>query len=108
MSKRDDPIVLCLTTVGSETDAAALARTLVSEKLAACVSRLPVASVYEWQGKLEEEGEVLLLLKSTDSLRARLEARILELSSYDCPEFLVFGAADSSEAYAAWVRRAVE
>lgn len=62
------PVTLCLTTVGSEEDAARIARHLVETKAAACVSIVaPVRSVYSWKGEVHDEAEWLLLIKTARS-----------------------------------------
>lgn len=96
--------VIALTTVGAAFDAAALARELVEARLAACVNILPaVRSIYRWQGKIEDDGEQLLLIKTTgdrlDALREALFAR----HPYDVPEFMVIAVDGISDAYREWL-----
>jgi periplasmic divalent cation tolerance protein len=97
------PISLTLTTVENESDARALARKLVETRLAACVSIVPIAaSVYRWNGKLEEAKEFLLLIKS---LPEREDALLLCLSAEhpsELPEILRLEPA-ASRRYAAWI-----
>ena len=84
--------------------AAELARTLVTERLAACGNVVPgVRSIYRWEGVVADEPEVLLVLKTT---RARLEAlreRVLALHPYQVPEVLALPVEAGSAAYLAWV-----
>jgi periplasmic divalent cation tolerance protein len=83
-----------------------IARTLVEERLVACVNAYPVRSTYRWEGKLEEQGETTLMMKvATDGVE-RLRTRLRELHPYDLPEFIVLGVdTDLSLAeYVAWVR----
>jgi periplasmic divalent cation tolerance protein len=97
--------VLVLTTIGADADAAALARTVVDERLAACVNVLPpMTSIYRWQGKVEENREQQLLIKTTVARLPSLEARLRTLHPYDVPEFLVLRAAGGSDAYLDWLR----
>ena len=97
------PVTLCLTTVGSEEDAARIARHLVEAKAAACVSIVaPVRSVYSWKGELQDEREWLLLIKTArpaPELRDLLRA----VHPYEVPELLAFPASFADEAYARWV-----
>jgi periplasmic divalent cation tolerance protein len=80
-----------------------LARSLVEDRLAACVSIVPaVRSIYTWQGKVEDEGEALLLIKTTALLMDRLTARIKTLHPYTVPE--VVGLALTSEGNADYLR----
>ncbi len=104
MSSAAEPeAVVVLTTLGADADAAAMARTLVDERLAACVNVLPVMlSVYRWKGAVEQEREQQLVIKTAASRVAALEARVRELHPYDLPEFLVLSAA-GSRAYLDWI-----
>jgi periplasmic divalent cation tolerance protein len=97
-------IALVLTTIGEKTDADALARLLVEERLAACVTiGAPMASVYRWNGAIERSAERQLVIKTTvDRLRA-LQQRIDHLHSYELPEFLVLNVMQGSERYLAWI-----
>lgn len=97
-------LAVVLTTLGAGADAAALARTLVEERLAACINILPpMTSVYRWKGRLEEDHEQQLLIKTTPDRVAALEARLRELHPYELPEFIVLEAT-ASAAYGVWVR----
>ena len=100
-------IVLVLTTLGADADAAALARTLVEERLAACVNVLPVTSVYRWKGQVEQDREQQLVIKTTAGRVAALETRLRALHPYELPEFLVLPAGGGSAAYLLWVAESV-
>ena len=101
-------VAIVLTTLGADADATALARTLVEERLAACVNILPVmSSVYRWQGRVELDREQQLVIKTETSRVGALEARIRQLHAYDLPEFLVLTATGGSSAYLDWVRESV-
>jgi periplasmic divalent cation tolerance protein len=95
-------IVIVLTTVG-EDRADELARTLVDERLAACVNvHGPMLSTYRWKGTVEREPERQLVVKTTAARLVDFERRLRELHPYELPEFLVVRAA-ASDAYGAWV-----
>lgn len=95
--------VLVLTTLGASTDAAAFARTLVDERLAACVNVLPpMTSVYRWKGSVEQEQEQQLIIKTTAGRVDALAARLRQLHPYELPEFLVLEAG-TGEAYGTWL-----
>jgi periplasmic divalent cation tolerance protein len=97
-----------LTTLGADADAAALARTLVEERLAACVNVLPVmTSVYRWKDAIEQEREQQLVIKTTAGRIDALRARLGQLHPYELPEFLVLPAG-ASEAYLSWIRAGVD
>ena len=103
------PIHLVFTTCGSKDDAERLGRRLVEERLAACATLIPGAvSFYTWKGEPRRDEEVLLLLKTTGPTLAALEERLIELHSYECPEFVAVPAARVAEAYGRWVAQAVE
>ena len=100
--------VLVLTTLGSDADAAALAHTLVEERLAACVNVLPpMTSVYRWEGSVEHESERQIIIKTTRARVDALAARLRTLHPYEVPEFLVIGVNDGAEAYLAWLGESV-
>lgn len=93
-----------LVTAPDEATAAALARALVTERLAACVNRLPgVRSTYRWQGELHDEAEVLLIAKTTAAGYPALERRIRELHPYEVPEIVALSIEHGSAPYLAWL-----
>jgi periplasmic divalent cation tolerance protein len=96
-------VSIVLTTLGADEDAAAIARTLIDERLAACVNILPpMTSVYRWQGKVEQDREQQMVIKTASDRVADLQGRLRQLHPYELPEFLVLDAT-GSEAYLAWV-----
>ncbi|HVG68649.1 MAG TPA: divalent-cation tolerance protein CutA [Gaiellales bacterium] len=101
-------VAIVFTTLGAEADAAALARTLVEEGLAACVNVLPpMTSVYRWRGAIEQDREQQLIIKTTAARVGDLEARLKSLHPYELPEFLILPVVGGSSAYLAWVRDSV-
>ena len=85
-------------------EAKTIARFLVEERLAACVSLMPnVQSIYRWQGQVEEAEEVLLIIKSRASLWEALRARVMALHPYDVPELIAFPVSHGNPAYLAWI-----
>ena len=96
---------ISFTTCKDRRHAARIARALVKEKLAACVNIVPgIASIYVWEGKLEEGREVLLLIKSRAALSKRLTARVKQLHSYAVPEVVTVPIASGNPDYLRWVR----
>ena len=86
--------------------ATALARALVDEGLAACVNIVPgVTSIYRWEGRLQEDDEVLCLIKTRPAVFERARARILELHPYEVPEIIGFAVDDGSAAYLDWLKK---
>jgi len=97
-------IILVLTTMPDDDRADTLARTLVEERLAACVNVLPgVCSIYRWKGAVEEASEVMLVAKTRASRAAALAARVRALHPYELPEVLALPVTDGSQAYLRWV-----
>ena len=96
--------VIVLTTLPADGDAEALARTLVTERLAACVNVLsPMLSIYMWQGAVEDASERQLVMKTAASKVADLQERLKVLHPYKVPEFLVLPIADGSRDYLSWI-----
>ncbi len=97
-------VVLCTT---PNNEAEKLARPLVEEKLVACVNVADVNSFFRWEGRLEEEKESLLIMKTkTDNIPAIIE-RIRELHSYDVPEVIALPIIQGNEGYLDWVDKSV-
>ena len=97
-------VCLVLTTVPSRAAGRRIARRLVSLRLAACVNAVPIAaSTYRWKGRVREEPEVLLLVKTRASLRRRVFREILALRPYALPELLALPVVDGEPRYLGWV-----
>lgn len=95
--------VLIFTTLGADADPIALGRTLVDERLAACVNVLPVMeSIYRWKGSVAQDREQQLVIKTSPDRLEALKARLLALHPYETPELLVLSVT-GSEAYLKWV-----
>jgi Uncharacterized protein involved in tolerance to divalent cations len=106
MKKMRD-LILILTTMPDDARAAELARTLVDERLAACVNvHGPMTSIYRWKGAVEREAERQLVIKTSRDRTDALQTRLRELHPYELPEFVIV-AAEGSDAYAGWVNGAV-
>lgn len=96
--------LLILTNLPDEASAQALASSLVTERLAACVNVLaPCRSFYRWQGKLEAAPEVPLLIKTSASRYAALEAAIRARHPYELPEIIAVPVAHGLPEYLQWV-----
>ena len=96
-------IALC--TVPDETTAGKIADTLVSEKLAACVNIIPsIVSVYRWKDAVEHSQELLLLIKTSESVWPMLEVRILELHPYELPEIITVPIHTGQTDYTQWIK----
>lgn len=91
-------------TASSQDEAAKIARTLVEERLVACVNIVPsIRSVYWWEGKVCDEGEVLLIAKTRRSLFERLSERVGAIHSYEVPEVVGIGIVEGSGPYLEWI-----
>jgi periplasmic divalent cation tolerance protein len=98
-------VVLILSTIPDSDEGEALARTLVEERLAACVNVLaPMTSWYRWRGSTERSAERQVIIKTTRARVAAVRARLAQLHSYELPEFIVVDAAGGSPEYLDWVR----
>ena len=99
---------IVLTTAGSEEEARKIARALVERGLAACVNIVPqVTSIYRWDGKVEEAGEWLLLIKTTAQIFDKVRDAIEEIHSYDLPECICLRIEDGSAKYLEWISESV-
>ena len=100
--------MIVLTTTGTPEDAKSLARSLVEERLAACVNIIPIDSVYPWDGSVQEDSERLLVIKTTRERLAGLETRLHELHPYDVPEFVAVRTEYVADAYKAWLTKWID
>lgn len=91
-------------TAPSEEEAVKISKTLVEEKLAGCINIVKnIRSIYSWQGKIEDESECLLIIKTKSDLYEELEKRAKELHSYSVPEIIGFKIKKGSESYLNWL-----
>ncbi|HJP99452.1 MAG TPA: divalent-cation tolerance protein CutA [Rhodanobacteraceae bacterium] len=96
--------LLCLSTCPDAESAGRIARALVEERLAACVNRLPgVHSTYRWQGKVIEESEVLLAIKTTRERFDALRERLVGLHPYEVPELVSLEITGGFGPYLDWI-----
>jgi periplasmic divalent cation tolerance protein len=101
--KMTDKIVV-FSTCGSAEEAQRVSQALVEAKLAACVNILPgVQSVYEWQGRVENTAEWLLVIKSRQDLFPRLAAELRRVHSYKVPEAIAIPITDGLPEYLSWM-----
>ena len=101
--------VIVLSTFPVDEDASALARALVTERLAACVNILPpMPSIYRWEGNVEVVTEHQLVIKTTAARVHDLKLRINELHPYDVPEVLVLPVTDGAVGYLEWLRQSID
>jgi periplasmic divalent cation tolerance protein len=97
----DGLVVLC--TCPDEPTADRISREVVLGHLAACVNRLGVRSTYLWKGALQDEPEVLLVIKTVRTRYEELEMRLKALHPYEVPEIIALPVLAGSEPYLAWM-----
>jgi periplasmic divalent cation tolerance protein len=95
--------ILVMVTVPSGEKAVELARTLVEERLAACANLLPARSIYFWEGKVCDDAEVLMLLKSRTEIFDALRKRAAALHPHRVPEILRIEINDGHAPYLEWI-----
>jgi len=101
-------VLLVLTTCGSAADAERIATALVERRLAACVNAIGgVASTYRWQGRVVQEQESLLVIKTTAERYLGVEAAIRELSGYELPEVVAVRVDGGLPPYLDWLAESV-
>jgi periplasmic divalent cation tolerance protein len=97
--------IIVFITAPKEAEAAKIARALVEERLAGCVNIVKgIRSVYRWQGKVEDEKEVLLIAKTKKKLFRALEKKVKALHSYEVPEIISLPVVGGSADYIKWLR----
>ena len=90
-------------TAGSEDEAAGIGRTLIDERLAACVNILPVKSIYRWEDTIEQESEVVMFVKTRASLAEKVTERVKSLHSYEVPCIVVLPVKQGNFDYLQWI-----
>jgi periplasmic divalent cation tolerance protein len=102
-------VLIAFCTCPNEDVAARIAETLVAERLAACVNQVSgVRSTYLWQGEIVDDGETLLLIKTTDARFEALTARLRELHPYELPEIVATPVSRGLAEYLQWVSTCTE
>lgn len=104
MNPLDFKAGIFLVTAANLNEAKSIAETLVSERLAACVSFYPLTSVYRWKEKIHCDDEVQLVIKANVNQSQIIIARVKELHSYDVPEIVAIPFADGLPAYLSWMK----
>jgi len=100
----DDGVSVVLATVPELEAGRRLARALLDERLIACANLVPgVTSLYRWQGQVQEDAEILVVMKTRTELVPRLTERVTALHPYELPEVLALRVMDGLPAYCRWV-----
>jgi periplasmic divalent cation tolerance protein len=101
--------IVVLVTCGTEDEAAEIAHVLVEERLVACVNILsPVHSIYRWEGKIWDEKEWLLIMKTQKKRFEDLEKKVKSLHSYSVPEIIALPIVEGSASYLKWLEENTE
>ncbi len=101
--------IVVLITTSDEDEAVRIARALVEARLAGCVNIIKdIRSIYSWQGKIEDEKEVLMVAKTRESLLDPLMEKVKELHSYTVPEIIALPIIQGSEDYLKWLKEVTE
>ena len=96
--------LILFVTAASEQEAANIGRTLVEEGLAACVNIVPsIRSIYRWEGKIWDESETLIIVKSRADLFERIRSQVRELHSYEVPEITAITLDRGDADYLQWI-----
>lgn len=101
--------VLVLVTCGKKDEAGVIARALIEQRVAACVSVLPVPvlSTFRWKNRIEANPEDLLLIKTSRKMLRKVEAAVAALHSYEAPEFIALPIAAGSKQYLQWMEESL-
>lgn len=103
MEKDSTQYGVVMVTAASRAEAETIAKALLEAKLAACITLLPVQSIYTWQGKVEQNEEWQLLIKTNLTQFSALEAKVREIHSYQVPEIIALPIVAGSEPYLQWI-----
>ena len=96
--------IVAFVTVPNDEEANRIANSLVQEKLVACVNIVPgIRSCYWWQGKVQNDSEILLILKTTRSKLTALSKRVRKLHSYSVPEVIGLPIVGGNRDYLKWI-----
>jgi len=96
--------IIVLTTCSTAEEAEKIAKHLVDQRLAACVSiASPVRSIYRWKAAVEDSQEIALVIKSRRDLWTRLETELRKVHSYEVPEMLALPVVEGLAAYLDWM-----
>ena len=103
------PVNFIYMTAGSKSEAQKIGKALVESRLAACVNILDnMQSIYRWEEKIQEDSEVVLIAKTTETLVPRLIDKVKSLHSYDCPCIVSLPVSDGYPPFLDWIKSQVE
>ena len=101
--------LIVLMTTSNKEEAVKIVRNLLEERLIACANVIDhVSSFFWWKEKIEEEKEVLVIMKSHQKFFKNLSNKIKELHSYEIPEILALPIVEGSQSYLDWMKACLE
>ncbi len=101
--------IVVLVTCGSEEEALKIAHSLVEERVAACVNLVsPVRSIYRWEGKIWDEKEWILIIKTQKERFEELERKVKSLHSYSVPEIIGLPIVEGASSYLNWLKEVTQ
>ena len=104
-----EAVIVVMTSVGTEQQAVEISEELIARRLATCVNIVPcLRSIYRWKGKICEDTEYLLLVKTPKRLFDQVSQAIREYHSYELPEILAMPVAAAEKDFHHWVLQMVE
>ena len=104
-----EPITVVMTSVGTEQQAVEISEELIARRLATCINIVPcLRSIYRWKGKVCEDSEYLLLIKTPEKLFDDVSSAIREFHSYELPEILAMPVSAAEENFHQWILQMVE
>jgi periplasmic divalent cation tolerance protein len=107
--KATEPVTVVMTSVGTEQQAVEISEEMIARRLATCVNIVPcLRSIYRWKGKICEDTEYLLFIKTPLKLFERVSAAIKELHSYELPEILALSVEATESTFHDWILRMVQ
>ena len=107
--KKKDGLLVVITSVGTEEQAIDIAHQLIRNRQAACVNLMPnVHSIYRWKGRVCDDGEFLLFIKTRAREFEGVRETIQKMNTYELPEVLSYRVDGYSPGFAAWIRKSTE
>ncbi len=105
MTEQEEPIILIYSTFGTLAEAESCGRILVQRRLAGCVNILPsMVSIYEWEGRLDRDEEVVMIVKTRAGIAEDARRALEELHPYDTPAIITLATEGVNATYAGWLR----
>ena len=106
---RAQDLIVVVTSVGTEEQALDIAHALIRNRQAACVNLIPnVHSIYRWKGRVCDDGEFLLMIKTRASEFSSVRDTIQKINTYELPEVMAYRVDESSAGFADWITKTTE